>query len=315
VPPRPSDQSPFGPATPSPSASRSPFGPAPAEYPPGDYENPYQAPADYLGTYPAFGAARPGTITPTLIDMGETFSRTWTIFKDQWGMCLVVVVVCTIIKFIVAVIIQWGGIALGMVAGGGDLNIVLGQWGGYALSQLFTLWIDIGLILFFVKTARGQEASFGDVFAGGPYFLRVLGATVLLVCGGLLIVAICALPGLAIWLSVGGEEGIFMGFAVTGLIAVIPLIIYGLTFSQFRYLIVDHNAGAVESIGLSREITRGNRLTIIATVLIAGIASMFVAIFTCGLGYLAVLPYLTLLFPVMYLGMIGQPVAPAYQTR
>jgi hypothetical protein len=209
---------------------------------------------------------------------------------------------------------QWGGMGLGFAIGSPEATMAFGQLGNL-VGQLFGLWIGIGQALFFIKTVRGQEASFGDVFAGGPYFLRVLGATILFGCGVVAIVALGALPGLAVGFSVGGDEGIVIGVIIAALIVVVPSAIYSLTFSQFYYLIVDHNAGAIESFRLSREVTRGNRLMILAIGLIAGIAGMFVVLFTCGLGMLAVMPYMALLYPVMYLGMIGQPVAPAYQTQ
>lgn len=42
---------------------------------------------------------------------------------------------------------------------------------------------------------------------------------------------------------------------------------------------------------------------------------MLIVVFTCLLGTLAVAPYMALLYPVMYLAMTGQPVAPMYQNQ
>ena len=163
----------------------------------------------------------PGAITPTPIDMGEIFSRTWAVFKDQWGMCLVVVVVCWVINFVVGMVAQWGGMGLGFAIGSPEASMAFGQLGNLA-AQLFGLWIGIGQALFFIKTVRGQEASFGDVFAGGPYFLRVLGATDSARLRRGADSGVGALPGLAVGFSVGGDEGIVIGVVIAVLIAVDP---------------------------------------------------------------------------------------------
>jgi len=80
-----------GPPKPGGEPSGSPFGPG-GQQPPsgGDPENPYQSP-----TRTAAAATPPsqptGGITPTQLDMGEVFNRTWEIFKEQWGACLLAV--------------------------------------------------------------------------------------------------------------------------------------------------------------------------------------------------------------------------------
>jgi phage FluMu protein Com len=310
----PSEQSPFSQAggAPSPTGG-SPFGGPPTGAP--ETWNPYQSPADYTMTSSGFDAAiPPGTITPTLIDMGTIFSRTWAIFKDNWGMSLVVVVVCFIVNLVVGQIAQWGSVGVGAAIGDPTATVIIAQSAGI-VAQLFGMWIGIGQALYFIKTVRGREASLGDIFAGGPYFLRILGATILFTCGWILLCGVCAIPGVAIGFTVGGENGLILGAGLGVLIAIVPMAIYTLGFSQYYYLIIDHNAGAVESLSLSWQVTRGNRLTIFAIGLIAGILGMLVVLFTCLLGILAVAPYMALLYPVMYLAMTGQPVAPIYQSQ
>lgn len=79
-------------------------------------------------------------------------------------------------------------------------------------------------------------------------------------------------------------------------------------FSQSLYLIVDRNVGVMESLRLSREITRGNK----ATMFLIGLAMLGLAILAlipCGLGFFVLMPYSMVLYSLMYLSMAGQPTA------
>jgi uncharacterized membrane protein len=91
-----------------------------------------------------------------------------------------------------------------------------------------------------------------------------------------------------------------------------------LVFSQFTYLIVDRNAGPIDSLKMSADVTRGNRLTIFLIWLAFGAASFGLILFTCGLGMFVVMPVGSLLWAIMYLAMTGQRTAdqmlPGWQT-
>ena len=273
-----------GPSTP-PSPGESPFGSQPPPPPPGtdDVENPYRSPADYTtGGGPEAGQPA-GAITPVAIDIGDVFSRTWEIFKDQWGMCLVALIVVWVLNFVV----QMGiGILTGLVgamAGEPAVSIVFSLLGNIA-SSLFSVWIGIGQALLFLKIARGQDATLGDIFSGGPYFLNILLASILV---GL----IC-----------------FVGF----LACIVPGIILALMFSQFYYLILDRNLGVLDSLNVSKEIMTGNKMMLFLIGL-AAFGLMLVALIPCGLGLLVAVPYFALMYPVIYLTMTGQPTADQFR--
>ncbi len=54
------------------------------------------------------------------------------------------------------------------------------------------------------------------------------------------------------------------------------------------------------------EATDGNKWTLFAIYVVAGIGSMVVVVLTCGLGVFFVVPYMAVLATVIYLGVTGQ---------
>ena len=299
-------QSPFGPIEPPPAGPESPFarGPAP------DAENPYASPADYTVGAPAVYAPAAGRIVPTRIDSGDVFSRTWAIFKDRLGISIAV--------FLVFFALSMGvGIGIGIVRTGvtfalGDpvAGFIVGMF-LQVIAWIFNTWLGIGVALVFLKIARGQEVNLGEIFAGGPYLLTVVVASVLfgLMLAGVVLVCLflAGTLGAIVWFA-QGQPVAMLAAAVGGyLLALVPMIILLLMFCMFQYLIIDRNAGIIESLSLSRQITAGNKLTMFGVLLVSGLLGGLLVLFTCGLGFVLVGPYLTVLWVVMYLCMSGQP--------
>lgn len=267
--PQRSEPSPAPPTSPP----ASPFGPAGA-----DTANPYQSPGDYTplpgGAYPAVGAS--GQIQPTPIDMNDVLSRTWTIYKERLGTCILGGLIIIGINFglsgaeqLVRAVVE----AATRSPAAGMLALILAQLAG----MFVVYWIIAGQIIYFLKIARGQQATAQDLFTGGPYFINLLVAAILV---GLMTM---------------------VGFVA----CVVPGIILFLMFSQFLFFIVDRNAGILDSLSLSNEFTRGNKLTLFLLGLVVGLVGMLVAC-TC-VGYFFVVPFGMLLQAVVYLAMTGQP--------
>jgi hypothetical protein len=268
----------------------SPFGPG-APQPPVYWpaENPAESPFAPGGPSPfAFGLPA-AEIRPTLIEVGDVFGRAWTIFTPNWGMCLVAVLVVQLISFGVNVVAGFIPI-LGALAAG-----------------LFGLWLGIGQALFFLKTARGQRAELGDIFTGGPYFVSVLLAQLLVVgiVFGVLLVSV--VPLVLAGFAISQEAAIVLGI-VGGGIALVALVYLTLAFSQFLYLILDRNVGPVESLKMSMELTRGNKLTLLGIGILCFLLTI-VAMIPCFLGLLVAAPYFAVMQAVIYLAMTGQPTA------
>ncbi len=269
-------ESPFaGGAAPSPGAE-SPFGPGAAA----DAENPYASPSDYtVGGAGAAAIAEPGAFKPTPIDAGDVFGRAWTIYKDKWPICVGAAMIPGIINWVAGQVVNVTQVVLEQ--SGTEPPVAMAIWGFMLFAtQLFAIWLGIGQGLVFLNVARGREASLGDLFRGGPYFLTILLASILfslIYFGGLLLL-------------------------------IVPGIIFALMFSQFYYLILDRNVGVLESLSLSREVTYGNKLMIFLVALIQ-IALIFAGLMLCCIGVIATAPLASLMWAVAYLAMTGQRTA------
>jgi phage FluMu protein Com len=283
----------FPPPPPSGPAGGSPFDAGPqSPYQP-DTGNPYQSPSPFA-PLPSMPMGS-GEIRPTIIDLGDVMGRAWTIFKDQWAMCLgalVVVGICNaVFGFMTGRLLPFLNPAFVIPKNIPPQQLfdvmiqqfpriyVSGAIKGY-VDLLFTAWTLTGLGIVYLKIARGQQASIGDVFTGGKYYVNMLLTMI-----------------------------VFNILVQIGLLfLIIPGIILSLMFHQYFYLIIDRNMGIGDSLSMSKEITTGNKMTLFLIGLAcAGIG--IVAAIPCGLGLFVAAPYFGLMNAVIYLRMTGQPTA------
>jgi uncharacterized membrane protein len=252
-------------------------------------------------------AAAAGAVHSTRLDIGDVLRTTWEIFKVEWGTCLLAGIITSLtiggtlalLIFLPMFFMVWGGKAV-------FLGIVLSFF-GFLAWMLFVAWMLCGAMRFFIMVARGDRPELGELFRGGPQFITVLLTNLLLSIGAGVVLGVCVLPG-AIMLLISKGLGGFLMFA--GLFAgYVIVIVAGIMFSQAIFLIIDRNAGVIESLQLSRQITAGNKLMLFLTWLVMSIISSVINSFTCGLGSLATAPFMWLLAPVIYLRISGQPVA------
>lgn len=298
----------------------SPFGPVGGEANPfatsrpaeGGSQNPYQSPADYAPG-PVYAAPTGGVIVPTPIDLGDIFSRTWTILKGQYGMTLAVFVLVWLIGFVAnigqTVVSGVAQAALGDPVAGGMVNFL-----GMLIYLLFYFWLNAGASICYLKIARGQPAAIGEIFSGGVYFVRLLLATVLffliLWLIGIVFVIPASLAGWLLTFNSFDPSAIGIGVLAGLAIAMIPGTVAALGLFPYYYSILDQNVRPVESLSLAWKITSGNKLTLFAIWTLASVGAMLVTVLTCLIGGLfLVAPFLSLLFPVVYLAMTGQPTA------
>jgi len=194
-------------------------------------------------------------------------------------MCLLVMFLVFLFNFVVGNGLSYGGLFLGMAADSPALGHFLSALGSL-IGWLLSIWIGIGQALIFLGIARGQPVEIGLLFAGGPYLLRILGASII--------------AGIAL----------FFGF----LLLIVPGILLALMFWPFYLLIIDRNVGIVESFQLAAKVTAGNKATVFLVAIVA-FALTIVSAIPCGLGLLVTVPYFGLMWPVMYLAMTGQATA------
>ncbi|HEX5444524.1 MAG TPA: hypothetical protein VFW87_11865, partial [Pirellulales bacterium] len=146
------------------------------------------------------------------------------------------------------------------------------------IGQAVGTFLFVGLIMFMLRIARGEEVEYGALFSGGRYFVYAF--------------AIQILTMLAV----------FVGF----ILLIIPMFIFGLMLSQAQFMLIDQQTGIIDSLRLSIAAMRGNKLTVFAIWMVAGVIGLVLSLVTCFVGFIFVGPYLMLLMAVIYLGVTGQ---------
>ncbi len=155
------------------------------------------------------------------------------------------------------------------------LNFVLQLFG-----QVLSLFMSLGQAILVLNVVCGREASLNDLFRGGPYLLRAIGASI-----------------------------VFCLIVMLGVIAlIVPGIILALMLGQYYFLIVDKNVGAMESLSISRRITSGNKGTLfLLGFVMMGLAILGLLAFVIGIAFAGAFTMVTA--AVAYRMMAGLPVA------
>ncbi len=259
----------------SPEAAVSPFASAPAAAAP-DSMNPYQSPAGFGPEPTAFAPA--GEVRPTRIDFSETLSRTWAVFTDRWLPMLGGIFLAGLISLPIYIAFQVVNIfvvpQIQDQAVGISIMVV-----AQIVFQVYVLWITAGILLFALGVVRGEEPRYGLIFAGGRYLLS------LILCG--ILTQIIVMLGL--------------------ILLIIPGLIFAMMLVQAQLLIIDRNMGVIDAMSTSRDVMAGNKMTVFAIWLVAGILGYLFTLITCGLGGFGFVPYMAILNIVIYLGVTGQP--------
>jgi len=277
--PSPESPSPFG------APVGNPFGTAPLPPPkPGGEQNPYQSPAAPIGYEPHYGFSADAdpvrAFRATPIDAGDIISRAWIIFKIHWGMCTLAFFLMWIIQVVAGIVL--GPLALITVAGmgfkqGEPEGAIIQQFLVQIVALPLAAWLDAGLTLFMLKTARGEAATIADVFSGGRYFLAMLPARFLF----------------------------YLAYGIGVMACIVPGVLLALMFSQYSYIIVDREVGPIESLRLSNQITSGNKGAVFLLYL-STIGIGLLGIIALCVGVFFAQGFLTLMFAVAYLAMSGQ---------
>lgn len=221
---------------------------------------------------------------PTRIDAGDVISRSWAIYKAELGMCVGGVFVLLAVQFAVA----FGCSLVGQqFLAGGNRNVAAVGVGAYFLLNnviptLFQWFMQIGQALFLVRIARGEKAEIGHLFAGGPYYLRMCGASLIFT------------------IVVG------LGFVA----CIIPGVILSLMLWPYNYILVDRDPPGIECLTDSKEITDGNWGAVVLLALTA-FGINLLGLVACGVGLIFTMPFTLLMFAVAYCGMTGQRTAAA----
>lgn len=271
---------------------------------PGDV-NPYAPPEAELTpiapAYPPAGYAY--GLEPFSID--ASLRRAWSVYQQRLGSVMAIVLGAGGMNMVY----QFGGNALigGMSAANVDAWMLLLANAVYLLTFFaFQFWITIGMTVALLRLARGQDAEFAELFRGGRFFWRYVGAA--LICGLALVPVflVCAAPaGVAIALTRGEPSGP----AVAVIIACVILGVVGMIFVSVRlylfpYVLVDRDCGAVDSVRASFEISRGHALELFGVGLLSGLIGIS-GILACGVGLLFTYPLSLLIAATAYALLAG----------
>ncbi len=145
------------------------------------------------------------------------------------------------------------------------------------LTTLLSGALGIGLCVFHITFARKGEAELPLIFDGFKQFIQSIIA------------------------------GILMSIIVTlGLIFfIIPGIILSLGLSQTYYIMADKpGTKAIDAMKQSWEMTKGYKVQLFS-MSVSFIPWAFLCIFTCGIGFLWLMPYMYVSFSHFYLQLVG----------
>lgn len=260
--------------------------------------NPYAPPdVDFSREVPLKPGAS-GPVEPYSASL--VIGRTWEIYTSRLRLVLGVVLGGMLVNFIYQYI---GGEMEKTV----DLETPMGRLGQFAFLSAGTVlqvWLTCGQTIALLKIARCEPAAIGDLFQGGPYVWRYLGATLLYALGFLAILAICMAPAGLCYLVLGKEGTLatIAAIVVGAVVAVVPLIYYSVRLYQFPYLIIDREAGVWESIHGSIELTGKDTLELTGLMFIGGVIAAS-GILACGVGILFTIPLSVLLFACSYVAL------------
>lgn len=270
--------------------------------PPGEPANPYAPPEVDVGLrgqshHPSFGAE---PFSPGLV-----LSRAWTIYKERFW-----VIFGSVIGTVAVNLVLWAAVG-GMMGALSGQNVapemsVVATIVAVIVCFVFGLSTMTGLLYTLTKVARGQPASVGDILRGGPFILRFLGATLLHQLAVLGVYAGCAIPVfLASTLAGQYSPGASLAVFVVGLIIMVVLVIaVSVRLYLYPFVIVDRDAGAVESLRGSYEITRGHVIELIGLGIVGSLIALagFLAFFV---GALFTYPLSIFLYPCTYVALTG----------
>lgn len=271
------DRADLGAASPLPSANPfaagEPFQSEPKPFD-GSAENPY---GSHSSTYqtPKPKASLATEVIPTPTDPGQIISYAWEVWKSNFGLLLGVTVVLFIVNLGFAIVqgtteavfAQQGDQTMGQVIGG-----VISIFG--SLIQLF---LGIGQVQINLRLLRGEPADFGQLFGGGPLYLRMLGASILFVLMLIAGTILCIVPGI-----------------------IVMILLW-----PYFFLIADEKADAIESLGMASKLGQCNVGTSLVIWLV-GIGVMLVGFLAACVGVFAAAPLVSLMLGTMYLMMSGQ---------
>ena len=268
---------------------------------PGDDLDPYAPPRSKLGQ--SDRGRWPGEVS---FDLGCILVATWPVYRQRLGTCVGLcgtVLVLTVAAQIVP--LHW--LRNPPLPRGEQWPLLLARFAIFFASYVFGTWLGLGQRLALLGLLRREPDALAWVVRGGRHVLTTLLAGTLLV----LILGMIVLISMLLGAMAGGILGrvgpvriqayaaaMSLAFATTAYVA--------MRCSQFAYMIVDRNAGVLDSLTDSWQATRSRVVTLIL-VYILWLAINVGGLLAYGVGVFFTVPFTSLMLAVTYLSLTGQP--------
>jgi hypothetical protein len=219
----------------------------------------------------------------------EWISEAWNLFTKQWSAWVLMILVAGLILFLVEIVLYvplFGMIMASAIPQDGEIPTApvfpVGLFIFYPVIFLaITIvlsWLMGGLYSAAFKQLRGEQIAVGDLFSGGRYFGRMLGALLLILIASYIGVFLFVIPG---------------------------LIVYGFVFLTFP-MIVEGGKGTIDAIKASIEVVKRDWIMFTLFAIVLYLLSFSGAI-ACGVGALATAPLLFLGHALIYRDCVGIP--------
>jgi hypothetical protein len=224
----------------------------------GDLENPYAPPDPALAP-----EARREWFSNVPFNVGDLLGRAWFLYKTFFRAVMRFTLSSFSLKF--AVILLSSMLHQSVVMTFRDELLGNVVWiGGMFGSLVAEYFIGIGLTIALLKLERGQLPTIEELLGGAHQVLAVLLSTILF---WLALAAPLGVGYLAMWGLFANLEGLMMIIAIPAAVPICAIcvavsICMATRLGQYIFLVIDWNAGVLESLKLSWQLTRHRSATI-----------------------------------------------------
>lgn len=227
-------------------------------------------------------AAKPGVIPLRPLDLGEILDGAVATMRTHWRTVLPITLVVATVVQVISVLVQkytYADLAVASDPGSGDsLKEAFDTLGGSMVALLANGFVQlIGTIvatamltMIFSRAVLGHGSSIGEAWREArPQLLRLLGLTLLLALGGIVIVLVLLLPGILL-----GNVAV----AVAGGVAALPLLIWlALKFSLASPALMLEKSSVITSLRRSSRLVQGSWWRIFGITALTGLITAFVS--------------------------------------
>ncbi|MFF3862910.1 hypothetical protein [Streptomyces sp. NPDC002209] len=227
-------------------------------------------------------AAKPGVIPLRPLDLGEILDGAVATMRTHWRTVLPITLVVATVVQVISVLVQkytYADLAIASDPGSqADLKEALDALGGSMVALLANGFVQlIGTIvatamltMIFSRAVLGHGSSIGEAWREArPQLPRLLGLTLLLALGGILVVLVLLLPGILL-----GSIGI----ALVGGLAALPLLVWlALKFSLASPALMLEKSSVLTSLRRSSRLVQGSWWRIFGITALTGLITAFVS--------------------------------------